>query len=70
MLPSKTAPHTKRTKSQRKSAMHAKKKSRKATVEEVEDEDNRPQNIHATSPAPTQTTTSNKKKVCTLIFYL
>ena len=47
MLPSKTAPQTKsKTCSQQKSTMHAKKKSHKTTVEEVEDEDS-PQNISA-----------------------
>jgi hypothetical protein len=64
MLPSKTAPRTKRTESQQKSTTHAKKKSRKATVAS-----------HAASPdlpAPTETMTSNterKKKVCPLIPY-
>jgi hypothetical protein len=58
-----------------KSTTHAKKKSRKTTVEEVEDEDS-PQNISARNraaspdhdpPAPTETMSSNteqKKKVC------
>jgi hypothetical protein len=58
-----------------KSTTHAKKKSRKATVEEVEDEDS-PRNVSARNraasadpPTATETMTSNteqRKKVCTL----
>ena len=80
MLPSKMAPQTKsKMCSQQESTTHAKKKSRKATVEEVEDKDS-PQNMSACNqatspdpPTPAQTITSNtekRKKVCTLILYL
>jgi hypothetical protein len=72
MLPSKTAPSTKRTKTATHTQHHKSKKLRKATVEEIEDDDG-PQNIstrnHAASldpPAATEATTSNveqKKKV-------
>ena len=82
MLPSKTAPKTKHTKSTTKlkehegSSTHPKKKSRQATVEEVEDVDS-PNNISARNRAsaePSQsssaaheasTSTAGKgKKVC------
>jgi hypothetical protein len=90
MLPLKMAPSTKQTKSMlcsqqmnlasgfstAKSTMHAKKKSCKTTVKEVEDEDS-PQNISACNraaspdpPAPTEMMSSNteqKKKVCILM---
>ena len=40
MLPSKTAPSMKRTKSATFSQLHKSKKSRKATVEDVKDDNN------------------------------
>jgi hypothetical protein len=55
MLPSKTAPKTQRTKSG-----PLKKKSRKATVEEVEDEDS-PRNISARNHASAEPTSNGAK---------
>jgi hypothetical protein len=91
MLPSKTAPSTTRTKSttrsqqqtnstsassKARSFIHASKKSRKATVEDVEDADS-PRNVSARNraaspdpPAASETTTSNteqRKKVSVLM---